>query len=69
MIFARSMSKGAGCTIMAACMSLTRINGQRNLVDALRARGVKVEFAETAGGHEWKVWRHLLADFAPRLFR
>ena len=54
---------------MAACMSLTRINGQRNLVDALRARGVKVEFAETAGGHEWKVWRHLLADFAPRLFR
>lgn len=47
-----------------------RINGRRNLVDVLRARGVKVEFAEPAGGHkEWTLRRHLLADSAARLFR
>jgi enterochelin esterase-like enzyme len=26
-------------------------------------------FRTFEGGHEWKVWRHSLADFAPRLFR
>jgi enterochelin esterase family protein len=37
--------------------------------DWLRARNVSVEWAETAGGHTWMVWRRYLTDFLPRLFR
>jgi enterochelin esterase-like enzyme len=28
-----------------------------------------VTFAAFPGAHEWKVWRHSLADLAPKLFR
>lgn len=37
--------------------------------DWLRARNVSLEWAETAGGHTWMVWRRYLTDFLPRLFR
>ena len=46
-----------------------RMNGQLNLVDLLRAHKIRVEWTSTPGGHEWKVWRHLLADLLVRLFQ
>ncbi len=41
----------------------------RNLVDVLRAAGVKHEFHESEGGHTWINWRGYLRDFAQQLFR
>jgi enterochelin esterase-like enzyme len=35
----------------------------------LDGRGVKHRWVETAGGHNWTVWRRNLADFVPQLFR
>ena len=46
-----------------------RYNGHLNLVDLLKSRGIRTVFKDTPGGHEWKVWRHLLADLLPDLFR
>jgi enterochelin esterase family protein len=37
--------------------------------DWLRARSVRFEWVETAGGHTWMIWRRYLTDFLPRLFR
>ncbi len=37
--------------------------------DALEKAGVKHSWFETAGGHEWGVWRQSLRDLAQRLFR
>jgi enterochelin esterase family protein len=39
-------------------------------VDALLEKsGIRHEFHSTPGEHEWKAWRHLLAEFMPKLFR
>jgi enterochelin esterase family protein len=46
-----------------------RMPGQLNLSDLLKQRGIRHEFRATPGGHEWKVWRHLLADLMERLFK
>ena len=46
-----------------------RINGQLNLSDLLKAHNVKHEFHPSPGAHEWKVWRHLLAELLPKLFQ
>lgn len=46
-----------------------RYAGHLDVVEALRARNVPHEWFGTPGGHEWKVWRHSLADLLPRLFR
>jgi enterochelin esterase family protein len=46
-----------------------RFNGQLDLADAFKSHGIRYEFDSTAGGHEWKVWRHLLADFLQKLFK
>jgi enterochelin esterase family protein len=45
-----------------------RYPGQLDLMDALKSRGIRYEWYPTPGAHEWKVWRHALADFMPRLF-
>jgi enterochelin esterase family protein len=45
-----------------------RINGQLNLSDLLKAHNIQHEFHPTPGAHEWKVWRHLLAELYPKLF-
>ncbi|MGA2114816.1 MAG: alpha/beta hydrolase-fold protein [Bryobacteraceae bacterium] len=37
--------------------------------DDLRSRKINVTFNSYPGEHEWKVWRHSLADMAPLLFR
>ena len=46
-----------------------RMNGQLNLADLMRSHKIRLEFVSTPGGHEWKVWRHLLADLLVRLFQ
>jgi enterochelin esterase-like enzyme len=46
-----------------------RIEPTKKLIDTLRAKGLKVEFASFPGGHEWQVWRKSLYDFAQKLFK
>ena len=36
-----------------------RINGQRNLTDLLKAHQIRYQYADTPGGHEWKVWARI----------
>ena len=43
--------------------SLTKVEAD------LRARQIGLTFKRYPGEHEWKVWRHSLADMAPMLFR
>lgn len=44
-------------------------NGNKALSAALLAKGVKLQYTETEGGHWFIVWRQNLRDFAPLLFR
>jgi enterochelin esterase-like enzyme len=46
-----------------------RYNGHLLLVDALNKKGIRNEFHETAGGHEWKVWRVELEGFMQKIFK
>jgi enterochelin esterase-like enzyme len=46
-----------------------RIEHTKKLVQTLRDKGLKVEFASFPGGHEWQVWRKSLHNFAQKLFR
>ena len=39
------------------------------VADAFRAHNIAFTFKTFPGVHEWKVWRHSLADLAPMLFR
>jgi enterochelin esterase-like enzyme len=41
----------------------------KSLADVMQARGVPTVFHEIEGGHTYPVWRKLLVDTAPRLFR
>ncbi|MCW5943225.1 MAG: hypothetical protein KIS66_13410 [Fimbriimonadaceae bacterium] len=45
------------------------IGFQRGFASWLKEKGVKVETKETPGGHEWRLWRRNLAEFAAKLFR
>ncbi len=47
----------------------TRIAYFTKAVEELQNRKIKVTFKTYPGEHEWKVWRHSLADLAPLLFR
>jgi len=38
-------------------------------VDLLQKSGIHSEFHTTPGEHEWKAWRHLLAELMPKLFQ
>lgn len=46
-----------------------RWNGHLNLMDELKAQGVKAEFHSSTGGHEWNVWRDQLRQLLPKLFK
>ncbi len=46
-----------------------RLPGHLNLTDTLKARQIRYIWYPTPGAHEWKVWRHSLAEFLPKLFR
>jgi enterochelin esterase family protein len=43
--------------------------GDRAFAESLKKNGVKHTFVESAGRHEWTVWRHYLNDVAPLLFK
>jgi enterochelin esterase-like enzyme len=47
----------------------TRYPGHLKLVDLLQKSGIHNEFHTTPGEHEWKAWRHLLAELMPKLFQ
>jgi enterochelin esterase-like enzyme len=46
-----------------------RLPFQKKALEEFQNRKIRVVFQTYAGAHEWKVWRHSLADLAPRLFR
>jgi enterochelin esterase-like enzyme len=46
-----------------------RIPALTKLQEELRSRKIKFTFKSYPGEHEWKVWRHSLADMAPMLFQ
>lgn len=46
-----------------------RMPYQKQVVATLSGNGYKPVFMGFPGAHVWKVWRHSLHDFAPRLFR
>jgi enterochelin esterase family protein len=46
-----------------------RMPFQKKALEDFQNHRIKVTFAEFPGAHEWKVWRHSLADLAPKLFR
>ena len=37
-------------------------------MDELHGLGIRAEFHESPGGHEWPVWRDQLRQLLPRLF-
>jgi enterochelin esterase family protein len=41
----------------------------KKVEEELRSRGINLTFKIYPGEHEWRVWRHSLADMAPLLFR
>ena len=46
-----------------------RMPFQELTYEDLKKRGFNPVFVKFSGAHQWKVWRHSLHDFAPRLFR
>jgi enterochelin esterase-like enzyme len=46
----------------------TRYPAQLKVGQLLQQSGIHYEFHSTPGEHEWKVWRHLLAELMPKLF-
>ncbi len=46
-----------------------RYPGQLDLADTLKQHGIKFVWYPTPGVHEWKVWRHALAEFAQKVFQ
>ncbi len=46
-----------------------RMPFQKKALEDFQSHKINVTFAAFPGAHEWKVWRHSLADLAPRLFR
>jgi enterochelin esterase-like enzyme len=46
-----------------------RMPFHKKALEEFRSHKIRVTFAEFAGAHEWKVWRHSLRDLAGRLFR
>lgn len=45
------------------------LDQNRDLVAKLKELGVRHEYVETEGAHNWSVWRTYLADLLPKLFR
>jgi enterochelin esterase-like enzyme len=39
------------------------------VIGKFKSSGVKIETMETAGGHEWAIWRLFLHEVAPKLFQ
>jgi enterochelin esterase family protein len=45
------------------------LDRNRKFVNWLKEQGIEHTYRETAGAHEWSVWRKYLAEFLPLLFR
>ena len=45
------------------------LNGAKGVDKLLTDHNVKHSFTTTPGGHEWKVWRYSIHEFAPLLFQ
>ena len=46
-----------------------RYPGQLDLLEVLKQHGIRYVWFPTPGVHEWKVWRHALAEFAQKVFQ
>ena len=46
-----------------------RAIGQQRLSELLKSHGIRHEYRETPGAHEWKVFRADLADFSQKIFK
>ena len=46
-----------------------RYPGQLDLADTLKQHQIRYMWYPTPGVHEWKVWRHALAEFAQKVFQ
>jgi enterochelin esterase family protein len=46
-----------------------RYAGQLNLVDLLKKHNIRCQWFSTPGVHEWKVWRHSIAEFMQKAFQ
>jgi enterochelin esterase-like enzyme len=46
-----------------------RYPGQLDLADTLKQHDIRYVWYPTPGVHEWKVWRHGLAEFAQKVFQ
>ncbi len=46
-----------------------RYPGQLDLADTLKQHHIRYVWYPTPGVHEWKVWRHALAEFAQKVFQ
>jgi enterochelin esterase-like enzyme len=46
-----------------------RMPFQKKVAEDFRNAGIVLTFRNYAGAHEWRVWRHSLADLAARLFQ
>jgi enterochelin esterase family protein len=46
-----------------------RYPGQLDLADALKQHNIRYNWFSTPGVHEWKVWRHSLAEFLQKVFQ
>jgi enterochelin esterase family protein len=46
-----------------------RYPGQLDLADTLKQHNIRYVWYPTPGVHEWKVWRHALAEFAQKVFQ
>jgi enterochelin esterase-like enzyme len=46
-----------------------RYAGQLDLVDTLKGHNIRCQWFSTPGAHEWKVWRHALAEFLQKVFQ
>lgn len=47
----------------------TRYPAHLRATELLTKSGIRNEFHDTPGEHEWRAWRHLLAELMPKLFR
>jgi len=46
-----------------------RYPGQLDLADNLKQHNIRYVWYPSPGMHEWKVWRHALAEFAQKVFQ
>jgi len=46
-----------------------RYAGQLDLTEVLKQHQIRYQWYATPGVHEWKVWRHSLAELAQKLFQ